>query len=87
LYGYDELNRLKTVDYGDGQTQSYDFDAMGNRSSKSDTIGGSTVTEAYSYDKLNELTARAGNAYTSDTVGNTLTGEAERTRGTRRTVW
>jgi len=74
LYGYDELNRLKTVDYGDGQTQQYDFDAMGNRSSKSDTIGGSTVTEAYSYDKLNELTARASNSYTSDTVGNTLTG-------------
>ena len=25
-YGYDELNRLKTVDYGDGQTQGYAFD-------------------------------------------------------------
>ena len=31
LYSYDEQNRLKTVDYGDGQTQSYGFDAMGKR--------------------------------------------------------
>ena len=42
-YGYDELNRLKTVDYGDGQTQSYAFDAMGNRLSKSDGAAASTA--------------------------------------------
>jgi YD repeat-containing protein len=30
-YGYDALSRLTTVDYGDGETQSYTFDPMGNR--------------------------------------------------------
>ena len=70
-YGYDELNRLKTVDYGDGQTQSYAFDAMGNRSSKVDS---STGTEGYTYNAANMLLSRAGNNYTNDVAGNTLTG-------------
>ena len=71
LYGYDELNRLKTVDYGDGQTQSYAFDAMGNRSNKVDSVNG---TEGYSYNAANMLLTRAGIGYTNDTNGNTLTG-------------
>jgi RHS repeat-associated protein len=70
-YGYDELNRLKTVDYGDGQTQSYAFDAMGNRASKVDS---STGTEGYTFNAANMLLSRAGNAYTNDLDGNTLTG-------------
>ena len=70
-YTYDELNRLKTVDYGDSETQSYAFDAMGNRSSKGDS---STGTEGYTYNAANMLTARAGNSYTNDAAGNTLTG-------------
>ena len=36
-YTYDDLNRLSTVNYGDGETQSYGFDPMGNRLSKTDT--------------------------------------------------
>ena len=49
-YSYDELNRLKTVDYGDGQTQSYAFDATGNRLQKQDSAVG---TENYSYNAAN----------------------------------
>jgi uncharacterized protein RhaS with RHS repeats len=30
-YGYDEINRLTGVNYGDGGTQQYSFDNMGNR--------------------------------------------------------
>jgi YD repeat-containing protein len=71
LYGYDELNRLKTVDYGDGQTQSYAFDAMGNRASKVDS---STGTEGYTFNAANMLLTRAGNSYANDLAGNTLTG-------------
>ena len=73
-YSYDELNRLKTVDYGDGQTQGYAFDAKGNRSSKADTGGGINGTEGYTYNAANMLLSRAGNAYTNDAAGNTLTG-------------
>jgi RHS repeat-associated protein len=71
-YGYDELNRLKTVDYGDGGTQSYAFDAMGNRASKVDS---STGTEGYTFNAANMLLTRAGNSYTNDLDGNTLTGD------------
>src|SRR5205823_6107177 len=34
-YGYDDLSRLTSVDYGDGEVQAYSFDCMGNRQSKS----------------------------------------------------
>jgi YD repeat-containing protein len=36
-YGYDALNRLTSVNYGDGQTQGHSFDGMGNRATKSDS--------------------------------------------------
>jgi YD repeat-containing protein len=48
-YGYDELSRLKTVNYGDGGTQSYAFDSMGNRLSKTNN----GWTETYSYNAAN----------------------------------
>ena len=70
-YGYDTLNRLKTVDYGDGQTQAYSFDAMGNRLQKQDSA---TVTENYSYNSANMLLTRGASNYTNDASGNTLTG-------------
>jgi hypothetical protein len=70
-YSYDELNRLKTVGYGDGQTQGYSFDAMGNRVQKTDTVNG---TEGYTFNAANMLLSRAGNVYTNDLDGNTLTG-------------
>ena len=73
-YGYDELNRVSSVNYGDGQTQSYTFDAMGNRLSKTDAGGGIGGTETYGYNNANMLLTRAGNNYTNDADGNTLTG-------------
>ena len=68
-YAYDKLSRLTGVDYGDGETQSYTFDAMGNRSTKTD--GGTT---SYTYDNANMLLTAGGNNYTNDANGNTLTG-------------
>ena len=70
LYGYDEQYRLKTVDYGDGGTQSYAFDAMGNRTGKTDN----GTSEGYTFDNANRLLSKAGAAYTNDLDGNTLTG-------------
>jgi RHS repeat-associated protein len=78
------------VDYGDGETQSYSFDAMGNRTAKSDTAtpsGGSatTVNESYSVDAANRLTGKivggSASTVTSDANGNTLTD------GTRTNTW
>ena len=74
VYGYDNSNQLTSVDYGDGQTQSYSFDAMGNRLSKTDTGGGIGGTESYSYNSANMLLTRGVNTYTNDANGNTLTG-------------
>jgi RHS repeat-associated protein len=69
-YGYDSLHRLTSVNYGDGTTQSYTFDPMGNRASK--TQGG--TTENYTYNNANMLLSRGANNYTNDANGNTLTG-------------
>ncbi len=74
VYGYDNSNQLTNVDYGDGQTQSYSFDAMGNRLSKTDSGGGIGGTESYSYNSANMLLTRGVNTYTNDANGNTLTG-------------
>lgn len=70
-YGYDDLNRLTSVNYGDGETQSYQFDAMGNRSSMTDSANGN---HSYTYDAANRLTGVDGNAYVNDGNGNTLSG-------------
>ncbi|HLI47729.1 MAG TPA: hypothetical protein VKV18_03425, partial [Chthonomonas sp.] len=51
-YGYDSLNRLVSVNYGDGETQSYTFDAMGNRLTKQDNVSGA---ENYGYNNANML--------------------------------
>ncbi len=77
-YGYDALNRLKSVDYGDGQTQGYTFDAMGNRVQKTDSAAGTT---SYAVDAANRLLTAGANTYTSDANGNTLSD------GTRTNAW
>ena len=59
------------MDYGDGQTQAYSFDAMGNRLQKQDSGAG---TENYSYNSANMLLTRGASNYTNDASGNTLTG-------------
>jgi len=69
-YGYDELSRLTSVAYGDGETQSYTFDPMGNRLTK--TVNG--VPENYTYNAANMLLTRGSYSYTNDANGNTLTG-------------
>jgi len=87
LYTYDKLNRLSTVDYGGdanadagaAETQTYTFDAAGNRKQMTDTISGAssgngTTTHNYVFDNANRLTSVDGAAYTNDANGNTLTG-------------
>jgi uncharacterized protein RhaS with RHS repeats len=76
-YGYDELSRLTSVTYKDNVTQSYTFDKVGNRLTK--TEGGNTTT--YTYNNVNEMLTAGSDSYTYDQNGNTLTG------GGRTNVW
>ena len=72
--GYDALNRLTNVDYGDGQTQSYTFDAMGNRLSRQDSVSG-TTNSAYNAANMLLSTSGAGaSGFQNDADGNTLSG-------------
>ena len=70
-YGYDELSRLTSVDYGDGQTQTDTFDPMGNRTGKTDSVNGN---DASTFNTANMLLTKNGQGYTYDANGNTLTG-------------
>jgi RHS repeat-associated protein len=78
-YSYDDANRLLDVTHQvKGKTLAefaYTYDAVGNRSSASDTIQGQTEAIDYSYDGLYRLTAAESNDtttyyYTYDAVGN-----------------
>ena len=78
-YTYDQQNRLSNVNYGDGEIQTYTFDAMGNRQTKSDTISGTTANASYISDAVNRLTSvtssdAANGSYTNDANGNVLAG-------------
>ncbi len=77
-YGYDELYRLTSVNYGDNQTQGYTFDPMGNRTQKTDSLN---PTENSTYNNANMLLTRNLNNYTNDANGNQLTG------GGRENTW
>ena len=72
--GYDALNRLTTVDYGDGQTQSYSFDAMGNRLQRQDSVSGTTSSSYNAANMLLSTTGAGASTYSNDLDGNTLTG-------------
>lgn len=53
-YGYDVMNRLKTIDYSDSTPDvTFAYDANGNRASMADGAG----TETYQYDDLDRLTS------------------------------
>jgi YD repeat-containing protein len=65
-YGYDLLYQLTQVTQGGGTTESYSYDAVGNRLS-------SLGVPTYNYNLSNELTSNSNGSYTYDNNGNTLT--------------
>jgi RHS repeat-associated protein len=65
-YGYDAIYELLQVTQGGSTTESYSYDAVGNRLS-------STGVPTYSYNSSNELTSNSSGSYTYDNNGNTLT--------------
>ncbi len=64
-YGYDAIYELQQVTQGGGTTESYSYDAVGNRLS-------SLGMSPYSYNTSNELTSTPSGSYTYDANGNTL---------------
>jgi RHS repeat-associated protein len=65
-YGYDLLYQLTQVTQGGSTTESYSYDAVGNRLS-------SLGVPTYNYNSSNELTSNSNGSYTYDNNGNTLT--------------
>ena len=79
-YTYDNLYRLKTANYGDGLSQTYTFDPMGNRTKLDETANNTTTSVSYDVDATNRLTSKypTGSAHStpnvvSDPNGNVLT--------------
>jgi RHS repeat-associated protein len=64
-YGYDAIYELLQVTQGGSTTESYAYDAVGNRLS-------SSGVPSYSYNSSNELTSNSSGSYTYDADGNTL---------------
>ena len=65
-YGYDAIYELTGVTQGVNTTESYSYDAVGNRLS-------SLGVTPYTYDVSNRLTSTPGATYGYDANGNTLT--------------
>ncbi len=65
-YSYDNIYELTQVVHGATTTESYSYDAVGNRLS-------SLGMNPYSYNTSNQLTATPSGSYTYDANGNTLT--------------
>jgi len=65
-FSYDPIYELTQVLQGTTTTESYSYDAVGNRLS-------SLGVSPYSYNTSNELTSKPGVTYTYDNNGNTLT--------------
>jgi YD repeat-containing protein len=64
-YSYDPLYELTQVTQSGSTTESYSYDAVGNRLS-------SSSVSSYSYNASNELTSNSVGSYTYDANGNTL---------------
>jgi RHS repeat-associated protein len=65
-YTYDPLYELKQVTQGGSTTESYSYDAVGNRLSSVDV-------PLYNYNSSNELNSNSLGSYTYDANGNSLT--------------
>jgi RHS repeat-associated protein len=85
VFGYDNVSRLVAANLAAGQTQSYTYDANGNRSNATIGAGSTTytypsgshklgslsgtTTRSFSYDNTGSVTSTAGVAYAYDGRG------------------
>jgi len=71
-YTYDGLQRLVVADYSTSEKFEYVYDAVGNRTIYTATVGGNPDVTTYSYDAANRLANVGGVAYTWDDGGRLL---------------
>ena len=76
-YTLDDLNRLTDVDYGDGTSESFAYDAAGNQTQRLRSGGTEPGTTTYTYDDAQQLTTVTGpdgaSFYSYDQAGNLTT--------------
>jgi len=65
-YSYDSIDRLTSATYPGTTSESYTYDAVGNRTA-------SHVSSSYTYQPFNKVTSAGGATYTYDNNGNLLT--------------
>lgn len=65
-YTYDNADRLTAVNYADGQTETFTYDAAGNRTQ----LVKNSVPTAYTYDEADRLLTAGSATYTFDANGN-----------------
>ena len=65
-YSYDTLDRLTQVSYPDGETVTYSYDPMGNRTTTISSVSGSL---SYTYDVGDRLLTAGSDAFTWDANG------------------
>jgi RHS repeat-associated protein len=75
-YGYDNVYRLRSVEYPDGDTTLYGYDPVGNREAMTETIGFDQIVSSYAYDVADRLRTRVRDSVTTtftwDENGNAL---------------
>jgi RHS repeat-associated protein len=87
-YEYDDLGRLAGVGYPNGESVTYEYDAIGNRTRMASSVSGET---RYSYDGLGQLTQLTGPqgrvTFQYDAAGNLAERMQESTGFTTRYTW
>ncbi|WP_338754362.1 DNRLRE domain-containing protein [Bacillus sp. FJAT-52991] len=70
-FAYDKTNQLESQTISSAQlTESYTYDAVGNRKTKTTVKDGKTTDTTYEYDANNRLTSVNGQTYSYDANGN-----------------
>jgi RHS repeat-associated protein len=70
VFGYDVLNRLGTANLAAGQTQSFTYDANGNRTNATINAASTTYTYPSTSHKLTSLSGATTRSFTYDNAGN-----------------
>lgn len=67
-YTYDDADRLTAVSYADGQTESFTYDAAGNRTQ----LNRNGIVTDYTYDKADRIKTAGSTSFVFDSNGNML---------------
>ena len=70
IFGYDSLNRLLSANLAAGQTQSFTYDANGNRTNATINAASTTYTYPSTSHKLSSLSGATTRSFVYDNSGN-----------------